>query len=104
MTPRARTSLTNLAVLLGAMAGVVAATAPLTRAMARDVVIAHGESTFVRRDTFALYIQRVANGRLVDSILHAEERRADLLRWEKTSADIDTLKRCLRRPSRCLNN
>lgn len=89
MTTKTKQSLTNLSLLIGCVAGVTALTAPLTRSIAKDAVVAHGESVFVRRDSFALFRERLRSDRQIDSI-----------RWESMRADLDTLKRIGRRASR----
>ncbi len=75
----------TVSVFIGAIAGVATVTAPMTRAIARDAVVAHGESVFVRRDTFALYLERQRSARQLDSVERAAMR-----------ADLDTIKRMVR--------
>lgn len=89
MTAKTKTSLANIAMLVTAVAGVTALTTPLTRAIAKDTVIVHGESVFVRRDSFALFRERLRSDRQIDSV-----------RWVALKADMDTLKRMMRAAKR----
>lgn len=86
MTTTTKKSLTYLSLIVGCVAGVTALSMPLSRAVVKDAVIAHGESVFVRRDSFALYRERERGVRQLDSV-----------RFESLRADLDTVKSMLRR-------
>lgn len=93
MSPKAQSSVQKLAAFVGLVTAVVAVTAPITRAQVRDAIVTHGESTFVRRDTFQSFRQTQTADRRVDSIIRAYDRRD----FDALRADVDTIKRILRR-------
>lgn len=94
MTPKAKTSLQNIGAFVAAVLAVTTITAPLSRAMAKETVIAHGDSVFVRRDSFGMYLQEERAQRHYDSLVHSIEDA----KWAGVVADVDTLKRCVRHP------
>ncbi len=93
MSPKTQSSIRSLSLFVGLVAAVTAVTAPITRAMARDVIVRHGESTFVRRDSFQRYQQMIDGDRRVDSVVRAYDRRE----FNALRADVDTIKKLLRR-------
>lgn len=93
MSPKAQSSVQKLAAFVGLIAAVSAVSAPITRAMAKDAVVRHGESTFVRIDTFHRYLQLIDGDRRVDSVVRAYQSRE----FNALRADVDTIKRMLRR-------